>query len=52
MAYHLLVDGLAQPAPYTDIPVAMPMELHQSIFVVNGIGEVIDVNKNNGNLKD
>lgn len=45
MAYHLLVDGLVQPAPYHDLPVSMPIEGHQTIFVVNGIGEVMDTAK-------
>lgn len=43
MAYHLLVDGLAQPAPYHDLPVPMPLEAHQAILVVNGAGEIADV---------
>lgn len=43
MAYHLFMDGLVQPAPYTDIPVPMSMEMHQSLFVANAAGEVIDV---------
>ena len=45
MAYHLLVDGLVQPAPYHDLPIAMPIEAHQSVFVVNGLGEAIDIGK-------
>ena len=45
MAYHLLVDGLAQPAPYHDIPLSMPMEVHQAGFVANAITEAIDVGK-------
>lgn len=43
MAYHLLVDGLVQPAPYHDFPMAMPIEAHQSVFVVNGLGEAVGV---------
>ena len=48
MAYHLLVDGLLQPAPYHDLPVAMPIEAHQSIFVVNSLGEAVDLGKKRG----
>lgn len=45
MAYHLLVDGLVQPAPYHDLPIPMPIETHQTLFVVNGLGEAVDVAK-------
>lgn len=45
MAYHLLVDGLVQPVPYHDIPIAMPIEAHQSVFVVNGLGEAVSIGK-------
>ena len=45
MAYHLLVDGLVQPAPYHDLPLSMPIEAHQTLFVVNGVGEAIDIGK-------
>jgi hypothetical protein len=48
MSYHLLVDGLAQPAPYHDLPVSMPMEAHQAVFVANGVAEVIDVGNKPG----
>lgn len=40
MAYHLLGDGLAQPAPYKDLPFPMPMEAHQAIFTANGVAEL------------
>lgn len=43
MAYHLLVDGLVQPAPYHDLPVSLPLEVHQAVFVVNAAGEAADV---------
>lgn len=43
MAYHLLVDGLVQPAPYHDLPMEMPIEAHQAVFVVNGAGEAVGV---------
>jgi hypothetical protein len=43
MAYHLLVDGLVQPAPYHDMPVSLPIEAHQTVFVVNAAGEAADV---------
>lgn len=45
MAYHLLVDGLVQPAAYHDLPLSMPIEAHQTVFVVNAAGEVMDVRK-------
>jgi len=45
MAYHLLVDGLVQPAPYHDLPVDLPMEGHQAIFVANGVAEAVDAGK-------
>lgn len=48
MAYHLLVDGLFQPAAYHDLPLAMPMEAHQTIFVVNAAGEVLDAKYKSG----
>ena len=41
MAYHLFVDGVAQPAPYQDLPISMPMEAHQTVFVVNAAAEAI-----------
>lgn len=43
MAYHLLVDGLVQPAPYHDLPVSLPIEAHQTVFVVNATSEAVDV---------
>lgn len=43
MAYHLLVDGLVQPAPYHDMPVSLPIEAHQTVFAVNAAGEAADV---------
>lgn len=49
MAYHLLVDGLVQPAPYHDIPISMPIEAHQSVFVVNGLGEVAGIGQKKRN---
>ena len=45
MAYHLLVDGLVQPAPYHGLPFSMPIEAHQTLFAVNGVGEAIDIGK-------
>lgn len=39
MAYHFLVDGLVQRAPYDDIP--LPFEAHQSVFAVIGLGEAV-----------
>lgn len=45
MAYHLFVDGLAQPAAYRDLPISMPMETHQGIFVANASAEALDVGR-------
>jgi hypothetical protein len=45
MAYHLLVDGLVQPAAYHDLPVSMPIEAHQTLISANAAAEVIDVAK-------
>lgn len=45
MAYHLLVDGLAQPAAYHNLPVSMPIEAHQTLISANGAAEAIDVAK-------
>lgn len=42
LAYHLLVDGLAQPAPYHGRPISLPIEGHQAMFVANGMAEAID----------
>lgn len=43
LAYHLTVDGLIEPAAYKDLPLAMPMEMHESLFVANAAAEAIDV---------
>lgn len=43
IAYHLLVDGIAQPAAYKDLPVSLPIEGHQAIFVGNAVAEALDV---------
>ena len=43
LSYHLLVDGLIQPAAYHDLPVSMPLEAHQSVFVANSVAEALDV---------
>lgn len=42
MSYHLLVDGLLQPAAYHGLGVPLPMEAHQAIIVTNGVAEGID----------
>jgi hypothetical protein len=36
-----MVDGLLQPHPYNGIPVEMPLEVHQAIFVANGTAEAM-----------
>lgn len=51
MAYHLLVDGLVQEAPYKDLPISMPMEAHQAVFVANGVAETIDADAKPGTSK-
>lgn len=43
MSYHLLVDGLLQPAAYHDLPVSLAMEAHQAVFVANAAAEAVDV---------
>ncbi|MBU6257878.1 MAG: DUF413 domain-containing protein [Burkholderiales bacterium] len=43
IAYHLLVDGLAQPAAYHGLPFPMPMMAHQTILAMNGVAEGADV---------
>jgi hypothetical protein len=50
IAYHLLIDGLAQPAPYHDFPISMPIEAHQGVFVVNSTGEAMDIKRKNINV--
>lgn len=45
LAYHLVVDGLAQPAPYHGLPVSMPIEAHQALFTANGAAEALDATK-------
>ena len=42
LAYHLVVDGLAQPAPYHGLPVSMPIEAHQALLAANGAAEALD----------
>lgn len=42
LAYHLLIDGLVQPAPYHDLPLEMPIEVHQALLAANGLMEGID----------
>lgn len=38
ISYHLLVDGIAQPAPYHGVP-SMSIEAHQAVFVGNAAAE-------------
>jgi uncharacterized protein YifE (UPF0438 family) len=42
LAYHLLIDGLAQPAAYHGLPLQMPMEVHQALQAANGLAEAAD----------
>ncbi len=39
VAYHLLVDGLAQPASYHGLPISLPLQVHQGLLVTNGMAE-------------
>jgi hypothetical protein len=43
MSYHLLVDGLIQPAAYKDLPFSMPLEAHQGLIVANSAVELADI---------
>lgn len=43
MAYHLLVDGLVQPAPYHGLPFSMPLEGHQAVLTANAVAEARDI---------
>jgi len=51
LAYHLFVDGLAQPAPYKDLPISMPIEGHQAVFVANAATEALDAKRKPGASK-
>jgi len=42
LAYHLMVDGLLQPAPYHGLPIEMPLLAHQAILAANGFAEGLD----------
>jgi hypothetical protein len=42
IAYHLAVDATIQPAPYHDLPFAMPMEGHQTLMGLNALAEGLD----------
>ena len=43
LAYHLAIDGIIEPAPYKDLPVGAPMEVHQTLFAANAAAEAVDV---------
>ena len=45
IAYHLLIDGIVQPAAYHDLPFSAPLEVHQTILVVNGAEEGADATR-------
>lgn len=45
IAYHLLVDATVQPAPYHDLPVAAPIEVHQGILAANAAAEALDASR-------
>lgn len=42
MSYHLLVDGLAQPAAVHGLGVSLPMEAHQAFLTANALAEGLD----------
>lgn len=42
LAYHLLVDALAQPSPFHGLPVPLPLEVHQAVLAANGVAEALD----------
>ena len=42
LAWHLLVDAGIHPAPYHDLPISMPIEVHQTIFATNAVAEGAD----------
>jgi hypothetical protein len=43
IAYHLMVDAVAQPGAYHGMPFDMPMEAHQVIFAGNSAAEAASV---------
>jgi hypothetical protein len=43
IAYHLMVDATLQAAPYHDLPLPAPMEVHEGILGANAITEGADV---------
>ena len=46
IAYHLLIDGTIQGnKAYVDLPISMPMEGHNTIFVTNAAMEAMDLDK-------
>jgi hypothetical protein len=45
LAYHLVVDGTVQAAPYHGLPFSMPMEAHQALLVANAAAEGADISK-------
>ena len=42
IAYHLVGDGVFQPAAYHGLPISMPMMAHEVILTGNGIVEATD----------
>lgn len=47
LAYHFMVDGLLQPAPYHGLPIEMPLAAHQAILAANGLAEGLDALRRN-----
>lgn len=43
IAYHLMVDAVAQPGAYHGMPFDLPMEAHQTIFAANSVAETTSV---------
>ncbi|WP_166213077.1 hypothetical protein [Cognatiluteimonas telluris] len=42
IAYHLLVDGVIEPAAYHDLPGTYPLEVHETLIDANALAEGID----------
>jgi hypothetical protein len=43
ISYHLIVDATVQASPYHDLPLSMPIEVHQLVMAANATAEAIDV---------
>jgi hypothetical protein len=52
IAYHLMVDAVAQPGAYHGIPFDMPIEAHQTILGMNSVAEGASARSYPGDLLD